>query len=145
MPFQTFRWFWYLFVAVATAISFLFWTITSLSKGTGRKIITGYLGVSDKELAQSPRARSLINRFINESVRPNGVFLIRLVGFQAGDLVAAELTQALWESFKRRNQLDDQNGQTKPTAPVSLAAPYTGFPTLPRYEEAVTPQKTNDF
>lgn len=143
-----FLWFWYLFVAVVTAINLLYWLVTSLTPSTGRKIVISYLGLSDKALTQSPRAQSLINRFIKETVRPDGVFLIRLVAFQGGDLVAAELTQALWNGFKRRNHLDDHNnGQAVPSAPVSLASPYSGFPTLPRYEEAVTasPGKESDF
>jgi len=135
-----FLWFWFLFVAVATGLSLIYWIVTSFSAPMGQKIITGYLGLSDETLAQSRRAQTLVNRFISESVRPNGIFLIRFVAHHGGDLVAADLTHALWNGFKRRNRLDEHtNGQTNPSAPVvSLASPYSGYPTLPRYDEAVT-------
>lgn len=120
-----FLWFWYLFVATATGISFIYWFITSLSRAICKKIVASYLGRSIGS------DQPLIDRFLKESLRPDGVFLIRLISFQSGDLVAAEITHALWNGFKERLSRRRSNEQITPS-PSSLQ-------TLPRYEKGVTP------
>lgn len=50
-------------------------------------------------IARSERRKSLVDEFIAENLRPDGLFLIRLIQANSGDLVTYELVRTLWKRF----------------------------------------------
>ncbi|VDD92725.1 unnamed protein product [Enterobius vermicularis] len=53
----------------------------------------------DPVIARSERRKSLVDEFIAENLRPDGLFLIRLIQANSGDLVTYELVRTLWKRF----------------------------------------------
>ncbi|VDN92464.1 unnamed protein product, partial [Brugia pahangi] len=53
----------------------------------------------DPAIAHATRRRALIDEFIVEKLRPDGVFLLQLVKDNSGDIVTCELIATLWRRF----------------------------------------------
>ncbi|TKR93645.1 hypothetical protein L596_008059 [Steinernema carpocapsae] len=94
-----FLWFWLAAVAVCSLISFIYWTTTSFVKTKSTHMVSNYLEKIDPTTAQSPRRKALVRRFIDEKLRNDGVFLLRLVASNGGDMVACDLVSQLWNDF----------------------------------------------
>ena len=92
-----FVWFWFVFVAVATIGSFLMWFLGSLILPTQVRYIKSRLQAMDR-LGTAPS--HLVKSFVDMYLRRDGLFLIRLVGKNASDIIAAELICGLWENYK---------------------------------------------
>ena len=93
-----FIWFWFIFVAGATGVSFLMWLCRAifLSHQTGyvRARLVALDKVHDRD--DDP----LVKDFVEKYLRRDGIFILKLVGKNASDLIAAELMCGLWEHFK---------------------------------------------
>ncbi|VIO96943.1 Uncharacterized protein BM_BM17658 [Brugia malayi] len=94
-----FLWFWLLIISTISVISFLKWLFASFMNGSGREMIGIYLEKIDPAIAHTTRLRALIDEFIVEKLRPDGVFLLQLVKDNSGDIVTCELIATLWRRF----------------------------------------------
>ncbi len=131
-----FLWWWYLLVGFLSVGSLLYWAISSLIPNWGQKFVRNYLARIDKQAARSDRRRQLVRDFMMDTLKPDGIFLLRLVAANAGDLVCSELLETLWNSYKRKNAIpptpDGEAGnRLLPTAPPVRLAGKPEYPTLP--------------
>lgn len=113
-------WFWLCIVAAMSVYSFLFWlfTFTSSSRLT---FIKRYLKVNDRlggyhQHHHSSTSSSstlidgkILDAFLFEYLKADGVFLLRLVKKNTNDIVTGELVCALWDNFKRSTRFAIQN------------------------------------
>lgn len=61
------------------------------------------------------RESKAARKFTESYLRRDGVLIVRLVGKNAGDMVAAELLHGLWLNYgPERRGLGDNNGQNTP-------------------------------
>jgi len=94
-----FVWWWLLLVAVATAWSLLYWITASSGERRAVAFIRQYLHVyrllnfNDKEEVQ------VIRKFVNRFLRPDGVFLLRLIAANAGDLITTDVVFEIYKLF----------------------------------------------
>ncbi|VDK46325.1 unnamed protein product [Gongylonema pulchrum] len=79
--------------------SFFSWLFTSFTNNTGRQMVGNYLEKIDPSSARSASRRALIDEFVAETLRPDGLFLLRLVQANSGDIVTCELIATLWRRF----------------------------------------------
>lgn len=93
-------WFWLLGMAVINFLSLAYWIVTILNPIDSKKFILGYLKKIDPTVTDLD-GRSAVQQFVSENLRPDGVFLVRLVAKNTGDLVTRSLIQALWDKFNR--------------------------------------------
>lgn len=91
-----FVWFWLVFVSAFTIGSFLIWSYIFAFLGHHEKYIRARLIALDK-MGNHPE--HLVSSFIDEFLRRDGIFLIKLVAKNSSDLVAAELISGLWDHF----------------------------------------------
>uniref|UniRef100_A0A0N5AAY5 Innexin n=1 Tax=Syphacia muris TaxID=451379 RepID=A0A0N5AAY5_9BILA len=87
-----FVWFWLLTAAFLSIHSFGYWLFTSVTNYTGRKMI-------DIATVRGQRRKFLVDEFLTDVLRPDGLFLIRLIQANSGDLVTYELIKTLWQRF----------------------------------------------
>lgn len=109
-----FVWWWILIVLIATIASLSYWLIMTFSKQQAESFITQYLrvyGVLPNE------ARGPVNKFIDSYLRHDGVFLLRLISANAGDLITTDLVYHLWQMF-----LDEEAPKAQ-TLPLPRAPP----------------------
>uniref|UniRef100_A0A914RGE1 Innexin n=1 Tax=Parascaris equorum TaxID=6256 RepID=A0A914RGE1_PAREQ len=50
-------------------------------------------------IVRGDRRRALVDEFISEKLRPDGLFLLRLIQSNSGDIVTCELIATLWHKF----------------------------------------------
>jgi hypothetical protein len=108
-----FIWFWLCLVATMSVYTFFVWLLTFTS--TSRmSFIKRYLKVNDRlgyvahhhHHSSSSSSSTLIDAkildaFLYEYLRHDGVFLLRIVKKNTNDIVVGELVCALWDHFKR--------------------------------------------
>ena len=91
-----FIWFWFVFVAAATCGSFVLWMANSIYFPQQVRYIKTRIIAMDR-LKNAPD--KMVKDFVNNFLRRDGVFLIRLVSKNASDVIAAELVCGVWEHY----------------------------------------------
>ena len=91
-----FIWFWIVFVAIVTALSMLQWFFKALYWGGHTQYVRKQLNGLDK-LNRETYARS--KRFTHDYLRQDGMFLMRLIARNAGEIIAAEVLAGLWDTY----------------------------------------------
>ncbi|CAD5207141.1 unnamed protein product [Bursaphelenchus okinawaensis] len=94
-----FLWFWFLFMAIVTAYSLFSWLLVSFSDRSDRHLIATYLAKIDPQTLRSNTKKESIKNFVRHTLRADGVFLVRLIAKNSGDLVTCELLQTLWKDY----------------------------------------------
>uniref|UniRef100_A0A0N5AYZ5 Innexin n=1 Tax=Syphacia muris TaxID=451379 RepID=A0A0N5AYZ5_9BILA len=92
-----FLWFWYLFLAIFSAFSLIYWISLSFLHGQHMRFIRKYLKATD--LATD---RQSVKKFVHKFLGFDGVFCMRMISAHAGDIIATELIVALWHDFTDR-------------------------------------------
>jgi hypothetical protein len=101
-------WFVFFVLAVVSFMSLIGWFIDSFSSNADINMIGNYLEKIEPDI--SPRSisrRHQIKEFVQHTLRKDGLFLIRLISKNSGDLVTCDLVAALWQEYLKtgRNQL----------------------------------------
>lgn len=97
-----FIWFWFVFVAMVTVLNLFHW----VSKSLNRKSQVDYVKRHLRALDRINRETDIqATKFAQEYLRQDGVFTLRLVAKNAGDLIAAELAAGLWDNYGRERRL----------------------------------------
>lgn len=91
-------WLWFVFVACATGISLLYWLIRFIFRGDRVRYIKRHLRIMEK--ITSTNNKDDVYRFVEDYLRHDGVFAIRLVNLNISGMVAAQLVAELWHKFK---------------------------------------------
>ncbi|VDN58039.1 unnamed protein product [Dracunculus medinensis] len=99
-----FLWWWILLVLIATIGSLFYWIIVGLSKAQQRSFISQYLRVYD---LLDDESRGAVDKFVQRTLRNDGVFILRIVSSNAGDLITTDIVAALWKMYLE----DEKNRQ----------------------------------
>ena len=117
-----FIWFWLLFVTLSSIISLLHWLIKSAVLPMQVSYIKRQLRAMDLfDKRESKNAK----KFTEQYLRRDGLFIVRMVAKNAGELVAAELLQGMWLNFgpdRRATAAETYNDiarRRKQTRPIS--------------------------
>lgn len=146
-----FLWFWFAMTALISVISLLFWLGLSLYQSSGRKIVISYLQRIDPESAKNARVQRMISKFLRESLKTDGIFMLRLIGQNSGDLICSDLVEAMWNDFKEKHK-DDFGPAAATAPPVKLAGnpgyqgtiPAYDYPPLPSYDDVDLRKRGNE-
>nr|CAC69996.1 innexin [Chaetopterus variopedatus] len=92
-----FVWFWLVFVAIVTAVNMILWIFRCAFLIDQVRYVKNHLkalGKLDKKYD-----KKLLNKFVSDYMRQDGVFAMRLVSKNANNIVVAEVIVGLWENF----------------------------------------------
>ncbi|CEF70393.1 Innexin family-containing protein [Strongyloides ratti] len=113
-----FMWFWFVLVGFITILSLLWWTLATYITTNQRDYIVKYLrctGTVGDHI--SPYEMNIVNGFIRKFLRPDGVFLLRLVQTNGGDLLVGEMITELYQRYKQK--ISDNHSQAVTDSPNS--------------------------
>lgn len=94
-----FLWWWFMLVAIFTVVNLLSW-LWNLVGPRERTFIMRYLRVTEN---LQDTDKKLVDKFIRHSLRPDGIFLLRIIASNAGDILATDLIHSLWVSYRQRS------------------------------------------
>uniref|UniRef100_A0A7E4VKM9 Innexin n=1 Tax=Panagrellus redivivus TaxID=6233 RepID=A0A7E4VKM9_PANRE len=120
-----FFWCWYLILAIITTCSTLFWITNCVLQSERVDYVLKYMQIAEssdrKRRTKFGDARMetsinmepkdafmlpdsyLLNKFVHEFLKSDGVFTLRLMANHAGELVVVYIVKFLWSEFRERN------------------------------------------
>ncbi|KAL7073571.1 hypothetical protein ACQ4LE_007084 [Meloidogyne hapla] len=91
-----FIWWWLLLIGIATLFSLVYWLTTPRQNVP---FIRQYLRVYHLVKQDDQNVIVAVNKFVHHYLRSDGVFLLRLIAANAGDLITTDLVYQLWQMF----------------------------------------------
>uniref|UniRef100_A0A7E4W944 Innexin n=1 Tax=Panagrellus redivivus TaxID=6233 RepID=A0A7E4W944_PANRE len=91
-------WFWYVLLIAASLISMAYWTIIILFSCFGHHFIKSNLALSDLEV-NSKTSKKEVATFVNDYLKQDGIFVVRMVSLHAGLIFGTELIAELYKTF----------------------------------------------
>lgn len=85
-------------VFIATLGSLIYWASMAFSAGQQESFVSQYLRVYHL-LKNDREERRALDKFVHSFLRNDGVFLLRLVASNAGDLITTDLVYQLWVTY----------------------------------------------
>jgi hypothetical protein len=122
-----FVWWWILIVLIATIASLIYWIIMSFSKDQHHTFITQYLRVYGLVPSES---QGPVNKFVDSYLRHDGVFLLRLIASNAGDLITTDLVYHLWQQFLQEEAAKAETLRIPRSEKDPLRLPHAPPPTI---------------
>ncbi|KAL4217046.1 hypothetical protein ACF0H5_023502 [Mactra antiquata] len=96
-----FMWFWFVFIAFITLISFIQWVYKVMSKRYAYMYVKKYLSLNDPKLVLSTEDKINLKVFAERYLRKDGCYVTWMVGHNSTDLVVIDLIVQLWEDYKK--------------------------------------------
>lgn len=93
-----FLWFWFVAVATITAANFLCWVYRIFFRMNRSKYIKKYLKMLNQ--INSKNDKKLCQKFAEQYLRDDGIFVLRLVSKNSNDLLLTELIHQLWILYR---------------------------------------------
>ena len=90
-----FLWFWFFILAIISVVSFFEW-LYRLRYSPGQ---IQYIRTRLRAFGVTQLEPFVLTRFLNNYLRRDGVFMVRLIGMNAGELVASEVLCGLWNNY----------------------------------------------
>ncbi|EUB58479.1 Innexin unc-9 [Echinococcus granulosus] len=109
-----FLWWWILAAAIITAIYLLLWIVRICARSREVDYIIKYIRFADDVPQFDERD---VDDFALRFLRHDGIFLIRMVRMNAGDVVAAGVVNALWNRYQQRLESRDRDPLTNNLRP----------------------------
>jgi len=111
-----FLWFWVFLVGIMTAISIPIWFVRIAFLTRRTNFIKKFLRMHEK---YNKSEKPLIKLFIQEFLRHDGVFLVRMIFINAGDIVTADIVNRLFEIYKEKYKHIDFRNFTYYSKPIA--------------------------
>ncbi|XP_046351843.1 innexin unc-9-like isoform X2 [Haliotis rubra] len=108
-----FVWFWLVFVSALSAGNFFIWVYTMIFRQHRLRYLKKFLRVND--CYKSELDKKMAVKFGEQYLRQDGIFVLRLVGKNANDVLVSELILQLWNHYRNKplfrhaNQISDDN------------------------------------
>jgi len=105
-----FLWFWYVFLALVGAINMMKWLFRALYWPGQVQYVRKQLRAFDA----THREPGILAKFTENYLRRDGMFIIRLVGLNMGEVVAGEALCGLWNNYSpERRLIAEKSGRKK--------------------------------
>jgi hypothetical protein len=112
-----FIWFWLVFVAFLSVVGVLLLVSRMLYTPDRTMYIEKHLVVDNVYNPESQRDKMLLNKFVNDYLRLDGVLMLRLVGHNTNKVVVNEFICALFDMYKNLPIVNKAiEAETEPTA-----------------------------
>ncbi|VEL15440.1 unnamed protein product [Protopolystoma xenopodis] len=92
-----FLWFWILLAAIITTISVPIWFFRIHYEKSRTSFVKRFLKLGEQ---LTKKDKCMVEKFSRQFLRHDGVFLLRMISMNAGELVASEIVCQLWTIYK---------------------------------------------
>uniref|UniRef100_A0A915PW38 Innexin n=1 Tax=Setaria digitata TaxID=48799 RepID=A0A915PW38_9BILA len=120
-----FVWWWILLVIFSTLGSLAYWYCMSFLETQQYSFIAQYLRVYGLLDGQ---AHNVLEHFVRRCLHNDGIFILRIVAANAGDLITTDIVAELW-----KNYLEDEKKRSIPPPALSLTHPVS--PIAPKLDD----------
>jgi hypothetical protein len=117
-----FIWFWYVFLALITVVNALRWLFRSLYWPGHVQYLRKQLRAFDA----TQREAGILAKFAENYLRRDGMFIVRLVGVNMGEVVAGEVICGLWNNYSLERRSIAEKAGRKSAAKAAMRAGGTG-------------------
>ncbi|VDK87716.1 unnamed protein product [Dibothriocephalus latus] len=94
-----FLWFWIFFLLTITCGSLLLWLLRIASPFHRRRFVWRYLRSHTLQFPKGVLQVNALKDFVDVYLGRDGVFLVRMIAINAGQIVASELVTTLWKNY----------------------------------------------
>ncbi|CAJ0567323.1 unnamed protein product, partial [Mesorhabditis spiculigera] len=97
-----FLWFWLFLVLCYSVYSLFYWLSTAFTTSYGKKVVRHYIEKIDPPTGDAEydhHKKQLLEEFVVDKLRTDGVFVLRLIMSNSGDMIACSLIRTLWQDF----------------------------------------------
>ncbi len=94
-----FLWFWILLTAVLTAFSIPTWFMRMAYQKSRTVFVRRFLRLSER---CSPKDRLMVEKFCRQFLRHDGIFLLRMISLNAGDIICGDIVKQLWAIYRKK-------------------------------------------
>ncbi|KAI0215486.1 Innexin unc-7 [Lamellibrachia satsuma] len=103
-----FIWFWYVFLSIVSTVNLCKWLVRSLYwRGQVR-----YVRKQLRAFDTAQREPGVLAKFTESYLRRDGMFILRLIGMNMGEVIAGETLCGLWNSYSpERRQIAEKPGR----------------------------------
>ena len=112
-------WFWYVFLAIATSVNLLKWLFRSLYWPGQVQYVRRQLRAVDA----THREPGILAKFTENYLRRDGMFIVRLIGMNMGEVVAGEALCGLWNNYSPERRLIAEKAGRRKSARQRHAGP----------------------
>ena len=95
-----FLWFWMVFVAFSACLSVVRWFVRLAIKSDRVRYIKKHLALEKDQTEFQPAGEKTVQNFVDEYLRPDGVFILRLCGHNTDAVTVSEFITALWKRYR---------------------------------------------
>lgn len=106
-------WFIMIILALVTALSLIKWTVEEVFTTRRERFLRKYLEML-REKEDEVEVR-LFQHFVRRYLRDDGVFLMRILTNNAGEIAAFDILKLLWAKFKKQQHKTDEEEYTPDT------------------------------
>jgi len=111
-----FLWFWFVFVAFISTLDLLIWIIRYCLRGDKIRFLKNHLNFY--EGGRDQKEKEQVGDFLDNYLRQDGVFLLRLIAHNTNNLTTTEIVCSVFEKWKTWNNFKALEGSSsEPTAP----------------------------
>eukprot|EP00918_Siedleckia_nematoides_P008653 GHVU01018965.1.p1 GENE.GHVU01018965.1~~GHVU01018965.1.p1 ORF type:complete len:381 (+),score=52.71 GHVU01018965.1:1-1143(+) len=110
-------WFWIFLLAIITFLNFIQWFWTFCDKGGRHEYVAHYLKKERLYDSSSDDERKCFVQFMDNYLRQDGVFVLRLVDLNTNPVVVREFFGQLWNQYKNEYR-KNHDGEDKPLKPI---------------------------
>lgn len=108
-------WFWYVCLLILTCGSFLFWFSVVAFPWPNRRFIAQHLEMCEMSFDSEANKKD-VRRFIDEYLRMDGLFVIRMLTLHTGVIFGTDLVQSLWQNYFGMDQTTLKRSTSFPDA-----------------------------
>ena len=117
-------WFWILLVTPITVASFIVWVVRMLPLINHKRFVKKYLKLmyyrlTNKDQKHWQDERKLIKEFITNVIRRDGVFVLYMIGMNAGELTAGQIMCGMWDIYLHSKGLRRKSKQQQEESKIS--------------------------
>lgn len=136
-----FLWLWICVVLIVSVASLFMWLLRLMVQSYGQNYMREFLAISllspvrecgSDDSMEEKREEQIsdvqVTRFLQEAVRCDGNFMIRMLRVNAGDVVAGEILSRWWMMFKKADDKKHAIYDKMPPYPGSVNVPFTLAP-----------------
>ena len=103
-----FLWFWMVFIATMSCLSLLTWTLRSLFYTDRRRYVKKHIVLMEEEDDEDgvhikDDNGKHFKSFMEEYLRQDGVFVLRLIGHNTNAITVTEFVWELWQKYRREH------------------------------------------
>ncbi|CAL8105924.1 unnamed protein product [Calicophoron daubneyi] len=121
-----FFWFWIVFLIAASIFSLILWLFRMVLAPKRKDFIKRFLRIKGVKSRRGDEiGRGDLDEFIDDYLRRDGVFLIRMLSLNAGEVITAEIVTVMYENYvKRVDEMEKLSNETPEKTPLKEPPSY---------------------